>query len=350
MSILAKVRAAFTNDLGLKSLALVFAVLAFLYSHGEQSHEATFVVPVEYLFPPDLVLLNDEPLPDQVVIVASGSRAALTRVQERQLQYVVDLEKAVSGTTEFSFRKPPSSFPEGVRISTVSPAMIQCVFDEQARVTVPVQLRLRGALPPGFVETDRSILPPDVLLVGARSELTELSEIPTRPLRLENYAQGFDGELPLDTTGLHLLPESATTVGVQLVVEEVTAEREFGAVPVGLTTSAQRQGGLVVEPSAALLTLRGPVPVLDVLRSENLRVEVGGAAEALPAVGEAAEVRWMAGPRPEGALGVVVRVDHPRSDRIEVLAVRPSMIALRNEGPPPKAPGEGAAPEGEESP
>lgn len=346
MSAMAKVRAAFTQDVGLKILALVLAMLAFLYSHGEQSHEATFVVPVEYLFPPDLVLLNDDPLPDQVVIVASGSRTSLTRVQERQLRYVVDLEKAVSGATEYSFRQPPSSFPEGVRISTVSPAMIRFHFDEQSRRSVAVQLRVRGDLPTGFVETSRTVIPAEVTLAGARSELAELTSVPTTPLRLRDHAQGFDGDLALDTTGLHLLPDSATSVGVKLVVEEVMAEREFGAVPVSFSAGLAAVPGLSFEPEAVLLTLSGPVPVLDLLRGENLSVEMGGPADALPAVGETSPIAWSAGDRGEETIRLVVRIDHPRANRLTVLALAPRNITLGNAGPPQ----EEETPEGAESP
>jgi|GEM_PF-1648173 len=347
MSAMSKMRVAFTQDVGLKFLALVLAMLAFLYSHGEEDQEATFVVPVEYLFPPDLVLLNGEPLPDQVVIVASGRRANLTRVQERQLRYVVDLEKAVSGATEYSFRQPPSSFPEGVRISTVSPAMIGIQFDEQARRTVPVQLRVRGDLPAGFVETSRTIDPPEVTLAGARSELDELVFIATTPLRLRDHAQGFDGDVPLDTTGLHLLPDSATSVGVKLVVEEVMADREYGAVSVSFSAGLATVSGLSMEPKAVLMTLRGPVPVLDTLRSDNISVELGGPASALPAVGEDASVAWSSGERTEGTLGVVVRIDHPRADRVTVLSLAPSGVTVSNAGPPAGEQPSGEAPPGE---
>jgi len=344
MSLVARLRHVFTHNLGLKSLALVLATLAFLYSHGEQDHEATFVVPVEYLFPADLVPLNDDPLPEQVVIVASGTRTQLARVQERQLRYVVDLEKAEPGTTEYSFRQPPSSFPERVRISTVSPAMIRFVFDEQARRTVAVQLRVRGDLPAGFIETSRRVEPAEVVLAGARSELKGLAAISTTPLRLKSLAQGFDGELALDTTGLHLLPDSATSVGVRLEVKEVQAVREFGVVPVALAKGLSDQVGLVVDPTAALVTLRGPVPVLDGLRSENLRVEVGGPAARLPAEGGEASVRWGPGPRPEGDLGVVVRIEHPRAQRVQVMSVEPETILLRGAGSSPDEGGDGPPP------
>ncbi|MCO4768789.1 MAG: hypothetical protein KDA24_02080 [Deltaproteobacteria bacterium] len=354
MKVLSRIRLMLTQNLGLKVLALVLAVLSFLYSHGEENEEATFRVPVEYLFPADLVLMNDDPLPEQVVIVASGTRTALSRTQDLDLRYVVDLEEANSGTTEYSFRQPPSSFPERLRISTVSPAMIRFSFDEQDRRLVPVQIRVRGSLPAGFVETERSVVPAEVALAGAKSELAELTSIQTTPLRLDRYAQGFDGDLALDTTGLHLLPESASSVSVKLVVEEVMAEREYGAVRVSLSRGLSARLGLLLEPTAALVTLKGPVPVLDLLRTENLTLELGGPVGKLPAVGEESSVGWAPGARAEGELGLTLRIDHPRGERIEVVAVSPSAIVLRSElveTPDSAIPEEGATPdEPEEEP
>ena len=344
MTVLQRIRVAVTRDPGLKALAIVLSVLAFLYSRGEENQEATFRVPVEYLFPDDLVLLNDDPLPEQVVIVASGTRTGLARAAELSLRYVVDLEEAVSGSTEYSFRQQPSGFPERLRISTVSPAMIRVTLDEQMRRTVPVQLRVRGDLPAGFVETSRSVQPAEVVLAGSRRELAELTSIPTRPLRLDQYTQGYDGELALDTTGLHLLPESAANVRVKVVVEEVIAEREYGAVPVALSRGLAARLGLSLEPAAVLVTLRGPVPVLDSLRSENLGLEVGGPSAVLPGVGQGVSVGWAPGARSEDELGVTVRIDHPRTERLEVVEVEPAKILLRNERV--ETPGDEVAPVG----
>lgn len=328
MSVGSAIRSAFTRDLGLKLLALALAILAWMYSHGEQTREATFVTPVEYLFPPELVLLNDDPLPEQVVIVASGTRAALSRTREMPLRYVVDLEQAMAGTTEYSFRQPPSGFPERLRISTVSPAMIRVRFDEQARRTVPVELRVRGELPAGFVETSRSVQPEEVTLVGARSELEALDSIATTPLRINHYTSGFDGELTIDTTGLHLLPESTSRVQAKVAVEEVLAERELGGVTVALSAGLQVIPGLEVEPEGAVVRLRGPSTVLDMLRPAALRLEVGGPIEAAPSPGQSVNVPWRQGERAEGVLGTALRIDHPRSDRVEVLGVEPAALTV----------------------
>lgn len=320
------------RDLGLKLLAVVLAGLAWLYAHGEQTNEATFVTPVEYVLPPDLVLMNDDPLPEQVVIVASGTRAALARVQEVSLQYMVDLEAAVAGTTEHSFRTPPPGWPPRLRLTTVSPAMIRVSFDERARKTVPVQLRTRGDLPAGFVETRRELQPNEVVLTGARTDLVDLDFVRTAPLDLKRASGGVDAEIALDLSGLHLLPESPAKIRLRMEVEEVIAGREYGDVRLRFGGELAGRKDLALTSASAVVHLEGPVPLLDVLRSDALLLELSGPAADLPEPGgEPIEVPWIEGG--EG-LGVRLKIDHPRSDRLEILKLDPKVFGLAVNTPP----------------
>ncbi len=343
MSTLRKLLDLLKRDLGLKLLAVVLASLAWLYAHGEQTNEATFVTPVEYVLPPDLVLMNDDPLPERVVIVASGTRAALARVQEVNLRYLVDLEASVAGSTEHSFRTPPPGWPQRLRITTVSPAMIRVRFDEQARRTVPVQLRTRGELPAGFVETGRELLPNEVLLTGAQLDLAELDQVRTVPLDLKKASAGVDAEIALDLRGLHLLPESPDSVRLRMQVEEVIAEREYGDVPLRFGGDLAGRSDLALTPASAVVHLEGPVPLLDALRGEALVLELSGPVASLPAVGaKPVEVPWVEGGED---LGVRLRIDHPRSDRLKVLQLAPNRFGVAIIPPEPEPePPEAATP------
>lgn len=341
------------RDIGLKILAVVLASLAWLYAHGEQTNEATFVTPVEYVLPPELVLMNDDPLPERVVIVASGTRAALARVQEVNLRYLVDLEAAVPGATEYSFRTPPPGWPQRLRITTVSPAMIRVRFDERARRTVPVQLRTRGELPSGFVETGRELLPREIGLSGARSDLVDLEVIRTIPVNLAKASAGLDSDVPLDLAGLHLLPDSPTSVRLRMQVEEVIAEREYGDVRLQLAGELAGRSDLELTPAGAVVRLEGPVPLLDELHSDALRLSLTGPAAALPEPGaDPVEVEHLTEADAE-ILGVQVGIDHPRADRVRVLSVAPDRFGVAViPAPEPEAPegGETPADEGESSP
>jgi YbbR domain-containing protein len=327
----------------LKLVALGLATLAWLVAQGEQVFQSTVVAPVEYVLPEDLVLVNDEPPPEQVVIRASGSRSALKQLQqdlrEVSVRFVVDLADAEPGRTVHSFRSLPNGVGGGVTIDTISPAEVELAFDEITVRTVPVLLRTRGSLPAGFVETGRAVDPEEITLTGARSELLDLDVLQTVPLRLGKLRESYAGPLALDLSELHLTDDNPTSVHVDLGVEEAVAEREFGAVPVQLAEALQLQEA-VVSPGQSLVRLRGPVPVLETLsRERGVLAVVDGDVSALVWTEDAAVVAFASDAGgPEAAPGVRVRIGHERASELEVLGIEPGSFELTR--PPPEPPAE----------
>ena len=145
---------------------------------------------------------------------------------------------------------------------------------------------------------------------------------------------GVDAEIPLDLSGLHLLPESPDSVRLRMQVEEVIAEREYGDVPLRFGGELAGRRDLALTPASAVVHLEGPVPLLDALRGEALVLELSGPVASLPEVGAApTEVPWVEGGED---LGVRLRIDHPRSDRLKVLKLAPNRFGVAIIPPKPK--------------
>lgn len=336
------------ENLGLKILAIALALSAWLMAQGEQVYDSTVVLPVQYAMPEDLVLVTEAP-PDRVVIQVSGNRASLRKLQEKlrevEIRYDVDVAAAEPGRTVHSFRTLPAGLPPGVTVRTVSPAEVEIAFDELATRTVPVVLKTRGRLPPGYLETSRSVQPDEVTLTGAAQELTDLDFVNTAPLRLGGRTESFRGEVGLDLGALHLTPGNPSVVLVELTVEEAVAEREFGAIPVEVAAA-----DLSVEPDRCLVRLSGPVPVLDALsNARGVRAVLDGDAGLLPAPGASGVVPWSTTPpSPDAAPAVRVILDHDRASDLTVVAVEPVRFAVLRAEPKPEPapqPSDGLPPE-----
>ena len=317
------------DNLGLKLLSLTLAVLGWLLAHGEQTYQDSFVVPVTYLQPTALVLLNDTALPERVVIQVSGSQAALkalrAQLREGALEYLVDLEEAEPGRTVHSFRLPPLGMSSLVTLQTVSPAEVEFHFDAVVSRTLPVQLRVRGNLPSGYLESSRTIEPSFVTLMGARSELADLHAIPTAPLRLSDRRQSIDQSLALDLSGMHMHRDSATSVQVKLEISEVTGDHKIVDVPVVFGDGERFR----MEPSSCEVTLFGPLPVLAQLGSGSVRVEVVGQLDGERAGRlDAADLRWDPLRSAGSAPGVSIKVSHPRAGEVVIKGVEPSMFKV----------------------
>jgi hypothetical protein len=326
------------ENLGLRLLSLALAVVLWFVAQGEQTYQATVLAPVEYLLPEGLVLLNDGPPPEQVVIRASGSRASLRTLQEQlresPARFIVDVEDAEPGRTVHTFRKLPAGVGQDVIIDTISPAEVELVFDEVGERTLPVLMRTRGKLPPGFVEVARSLEPSEVTLIGAASELGHLEFIQSLPILLDSRKASFGGELGLDVGDLHLTADSPRVIRATLEVEEAVAEREYGAVPLVVGID-----GVRVEPGALVVRLSGPVPVLDELRHAGVIGRLRGDRDALKFDEDTVEVDvgWTSG-EDAGPPSVLVTIDHKRADELEVLGVDPKRFKVFVVEPPEPEP------------
>lgn len=340
-------RAIFLDNILLKVVSLVLAVVAWFAVQGEQILQSSVETPVEYVLPPELVLVADEPPPERVVIIASGTRAGLNKLRRASLRYLVDLESVGPGRMVHSFRAPPEGLPQDVSIETVSPAEIEMVFDERMTESFPVQLRTRGDLPTGFVQTEVTLAPEQVRLVGAKSELSDLEQVRTLPFNLAGRKEDFEGDVGLDLSRLHVLPESARSVRLTYRVTEAVATRAFGAVPIFVDESL---AGLGVEPGSSAIELEGPVPVLDAVARRGLEVRLVGTTDLQEwKAEETRRVRWTT-ELPDDGIAVRVQVLHPRADEVKVVSVEPRRFTVVKTPPPPDDPDAETATPAEQTP
>ncbi len=325
----ARVLARLRENLPLKVLSLGLAILGWLLAHGEQTYQESIVVPVEYLQPDSLVLLNDSPLPERVVVQVAGSQAALQAVKsmlrEGSVQYLVDLEEAEPGRTVHSFRLPPLGMSSLVTMQTVSPAEVEFEFDELSSRTLPVELRVRGELPSGYAEKERKIAPDLVTIMGARSELTGLRSVPTVPLRLGDMRESINQAVALDLSGMHMHPDSATSVQVELTIAEVTGDLLVADVPVLFAAETNAK----VKPTLCEVRLFGPLTVLGELGPDSLRAEVTGKLDReLRAKLSEEGVRWDPLVTEGNQVRVLIQVVHPRASEVVVKEVIPALFQV----------------------
>ncbi len=321
------------DNLLFKVVSLALAVVAWFAVQGERTYKSAVETPVEYVLPPELILVADQPPPERVVIVASGTRAGLNKLRRASLRYLVDLESVGPGRVVHSFRAPPEGLPQDVSIATVSPAEIELVFDERMTDTFPVQLRTTGELPTGFVQTEVTIAPDRVRLVGAKSELSVLEQVRTSPFPLAGRKEDFEGEWGLDLRRLHVLPETARAIRLTYRLTEAIAPRSLGDVPIGVDESLE---GIVVDPGSCQVELEGPVPVLDAIARRGLEARLVGAVDEDAWRADATQrVGWTTAAPEEGA-AVLVQVLHPRADEVKIRAVEPRRFTIRRQAPAPE--------------
>jgi hypothetical protein len=329
-----------SHNFTLKLLSVILACGAWLLAQGEQVHRVTVDVPVRYMFPeaPEegpgssrLVLMNDAPLPNHVRLQLSGTRVAISSfvAEQADLEYPVDLREAQAGTMVESFRIPPGGLGPDIVLDTVSPAEIGIVLDNVDSVTVPVKIRRRGRLGQGLKEVRSRVNPERVTLIGSRKDLAKVEVVETVALRMADLdASGYLDPLPLNLTGLHLLPESPTEVRVSVEVELEVEERQFDNLDVTLGEGMQ---SFRLSPARCRVKVQGPPSLVEELGARDVRAVLSGDPGSLDfSVTNRFPVMVRSTPGGDSGIPAVrVFVEHPRADELRLVVEPQSFVVER---------------------
>jgi YbbR domain-containing protein len=251
-----------SSDVGLKLFSLLFALGLWLYVHaGQKPTEKSLVVPVEFRnLPADLMAVG--PAPGQVEVRVAGPPALLSTLDPDYLKVILDLDGARPGTSTFRLSASYFNPPRGVRITRISPAVINLRLEAKAERSLPVTVRLGARPPAGYKIVRMDSIPDTVKVRGPANVVNRMTSVETAPLELESSKGQFTRELRLGSTD-ETLTFSPDHVTVAVVVEEETITREFSRVDV---RARNFSGKYSVSPRQAQLKLSGPKRILDELQ------------------------------------------------------------------------------------
>ncbi len=122
-----KIREAFAHNLGIKALALFLATVLWLFVTTGQRTEIDLALPVVFMnLPPGLTIVNRPP--SRVDVRLAGPRILLLRLGAERLPVRLDLKGAGEGTTRFPEVESNLQTPPGVRVTRVTPAVIEVML------------------------------------------------------------------------------------------------------------------------------------------------------------------------------------------------------------------------------
>lgn len=251
-----------SGDLGLKLFALFFAVGLWLFVNaGQKASEKAVEAPLEFRnIPSDLMVAN----PDvrQIEVRVMGPPALLSTLDPDYLKVVLDLDGMRPGTS--AFRLSPDFFnpPRGVRITRISPSVINIKLESVAVRSLPVAVRFGTKTPFGYRVARVEANPETVKVRGPATEVNRMVSVETVPMELESGRGQISREVRLSSPGVALsfTPDRVT---VAVFLEEEWMTREFSQVEVKARDFA---GSYSVTPRRVYLRLSGPKRLLGQLQ------------------------------------------------------------------------------------
>ena len=250
-----------------------------------------------------------EPLIEPSTIRVSGPAS-----QVNQLNFALTtifLNSTVETLVETS---TPIFYDQAGRVSSVSSLVLS---NDTVSVTVPVEelagfadklvtVVWTGEPAPGYRLLSVTADPPTVLVEGRPAQVSSLNFVPTEAIDIDGLTESFQQTAVLDLpAGISVDPEQ--TVSVRIEIAPILTTSSFNRVP---DPRGLRAGYEVkVEPEQVRVVLFGPLPLLDSLAENDVRV-----------------ILDLFGLEP-GTYSVRPEVDIPERE-IEIRSVQPSTVTV----------------------
>lgn len=171
------------QDIGIKVASLFLSLLLWLHVQSQILHKVpvpTFFVPVTVTGVPDGLVLNDKNL--QVEIRLEGAPDVVETFQKQKrsqnLRAIVDASNAVEGSNEFTYQLLPRGELEGLELTDESAARkVFLNFEEKLSVLYSVEVQAGGEPPAGFEFGSASVEPPQVRIIGPKSQIERIGSV-----------------------------------------------------------------------------------------------------------------------------------------------------------------------------
>jgi len=234
-----------------------------------------FTIQVNRHGEPAIGFQTETPTLSQSVVTVSGPKSVVDRVA----QVMVDLD--LTAATETINRLVPLQAVDannntlaGITLSPDKVTVTQSITQRGGYRNVVVKVTLAGAVATGYRLTNITVSPPAVTVFSTNPQLVANlpGYIETTMLNLNNIKQDLDTRLAINLpTGISVIGDSTVLVQVGVAAIEgsltFTNNRvEVDGLPAGMSAA--------ISPETVDVILSGPLPVLDTLRTENLRVYV----------------------------------------------------------------------------
>jgi hypothetical protein len=265
-----RIRAALTENLNLKLLSFVFALVLYSLVHGGQDARRSIVVDLEAILPnevSDRILVGS--IPQNVRIAVRGSGGTIDNL--RAAQVTVQLDLATSQPQHVVFEPKMVRLPEGfsnLEIESFDPSGVDLKWEPRVFRDVPIQVSVVGSPAPGFVVHNMLVAEPKTAKVrGPQSEVMVLQHLRADAFDVAGLTEGqYPRRLAVEPPPSQRVKYEPRSVLVTAEISREVAERVFPKLPVAVLGQAKGKA----QPAEVDVRLVCPPDIVRSLRPEQI--------------------------------------------------------------------------------
>ena len=252
----------------LKFFSILLAIALWFTVSGEERTETSISMSLEMVNLDQNLMVTSE-VPSAIQVRVIGSRSIVNNLSQSRFTQTLDLNGYKSGRHTFSLGPNTLSLPRGVQVVRIQPNPITLTLAATITRTLPIKPVLENNPAEGYELVSAQTRPAQATVRGPASELAELQVISTLPIDLSFLKEPTVIATDLDFKNLHLALKAPLPILADIQIAPKTMTRTFPGLPVLTDPQAGR-----VSPAQVALTIKGPWPLVQNLKAEDLKARV----------------------------------------------------------------------------
>jgi YbbR domain-containing protein len=203
---------------GLKTTAVVGAVLLWASFAGQPLSDATFEARIHYVNVPEGLELNPDQA-DRVTAILRGPASRLDELRNGQVRVEADFSDVYGpGEKTLTVARMNLGLPDDVRLIKAVPSQVRFTLETQARREVEVQPQFVGSYEREYALASVRLDPPNLVVIGPESRISLVDVVSTDPIDLTEVVGGrsFRVTAYLPDPYLRFAGDPTVTVEVQM--------------------------------------------------------------------------------------------------------------------------------------
>jgi hypothetical protein len=263
------VRDSFTENIGLKFLAMCFALGLFAFVHGqEEEQQRTVPVALVMRLPPASAQRElMTPIPASIHVTLQGSARAIDNLLQAGIP-PVEIDLRDGRRDSVAFDESMFSLPAETKVTIIDPSSIELTWEDVATREIPIQAAITGQPAEGYVVKEEPEVDPKQITVSGPVSAIEVLQF----ARLSAFdVSGLSEGVHKRRLGIDSPPVRVRYLGVQAATVTVTVARRVSEVrfenrPIEVVGVA---GGMTA-PHTVDVIVAGPPEIVRALRPDQI--------------------------------------------------------------------------------
>jgi YbbR domain-containing protein len=283
------------NNMVLMIGSAALAILLWIWVGAEERSEVIVTVPLEFRnLPRAYEITSEGSLISEVNLWIKGNTALIRNLRPQEITAWLDLQDTSPGQRIFELTPESVRVPYGFSVLRISPSQVNLTIEETVRKKVQVLPRLLGEPPEGFAVEETIVTPPQVEIIGPRSQVNLVRQVTTDSIDVTSIKQNHTERVNVGTANSQVRLGNIKEVNVSLQISEIEDIFTLRQIPI---IHSDTKRGVQFNPKTVRIEVQSPKRMMpDLLRTRatailDLQGLTPGVYELTPRIEFAADTK-----------------------------------------------------------